>query len=217
MEPINRVDPNTCLEYDSTQLNLVCGIQYILLSVTGLWNLYIVTLLLMLARSTSGSSASGLSTAGGNENYRVQPVAYTCRSLDIDFHQNAVYSDGECVLDSLTSNHFSSGEESNLKRRQSSEDFLEMQAARRRRQGASDYYHHHYDEFSDDFDDDEEAMVDEEDPLEMARQGTVHLWENEEVICHGISDAFIATISSNSSPNEELGGRASDDAVLYRD
>lgn len=169
----------------------------------------------MLARSTSGSSASGLSTAGGQDpsDYRVQPVTYTCRSLDIDFHQHhnvAVYSDGECVLDSLTSNHFSSGEESNLKRRQSSEDFLEMQAARRQRH--HDYCH--YDEFSDD-DYDEEAMVDEEDPLEMARQGTVHLWENEEVVCHGsISDAFIA-ISSNSSPTGGAG--ASDDAVLYRD
>ena len=155
----------------------------------------------MLARSTSSSS--------GQDDY-VRPVTYTCRSLDEIRHQNQ----SECVLDSLTSNHFSSGEESNLKRRQSSEDFLEMQAARNCRQ----YCRHRYDDFSsspDPYEDENEAMVDEdEDPLEMARQGTVHLWENEGqnvVICHGISDAYLRTAAS------PLGSGASDDAVLYRD
>ena len=88
----------------------------------------------MLARSTSGSSF------GAQIDDYVRPVTYTCRSLDeVHLHSGNINSSGGavilsqddcCVLDSLTSNHFSSGEESNLKRRQSSEDFLEMQAAR---------------------------------------------------------------------------------------
>ena len=63
------------------------------------------------------------------------------------------------------------------------------------------------------------GMVDEEDPLEMARQGTVHLWENEGhndiIICHGMSDDhFFRNVTS--SPVATASG-ASDDAVLYHD
>ncbi len=101
-----------------------------ILGLNGLWNLHIVTLLLMLARSTNNSGQS-------DTDYSVRPVTYTCRSLDQVHLQDVaggapgqlLLSGDECVLDSLTSNHFSSGE-SKMLRRQSSEDFLEMQAAR---------------------------------------------------------------------------------------
>ena len=167
----------------------------------GLWNLHIITLLLMLARSTSGSSF------GAQIDDYVRPVTYTCRSLDEVHlqHSGNINSSGGgvilsqddcCVLDSLNSNHFSSGEESNMKmRRQSSEDFLEMQAARYSHAAATaaqghpsirtqcnrgQYCRHRYEDFSsspdyEDYEDEydeHEAMVDEvEDPLEMARQG----------------------------------------------
>ena len=90
-----------------------------------MWNLHVVTLLIMLARNTkSGGSL--------HEDY-VRPVTYTCRSLDNDLIQDA----DEEMLDSLT--HFSDRPESNLKRRQSSEDFLEMQAAREYQQYCLDH------------------------------------------------------------------------------
>ena len=102
---------------------------------SGMWNLHVITLLIMLARNTkSGGSLQ--------EDY-VRPVTYTCRSLD-----HEIDNDDE-VLDSL--NHFSrpdSGAGSQLKRRQSSEDFLEMQAAREYQQYCLDHpdlmYHHHH-------------------------------------------------------------------------
>ena len=177
-----------------------------------MWNLHVMTLLIMLARNTkSGGSFQ--------EDY-VRPVTYTCRSLDNDLETE---DNNDNVLDSLT--HFSDHEgqqgqggqnqqrpDSNLKRRQSSEDFLEMQAAREFQQYCmehhpdlmynprydqvhshqyhfdDDHHHHHhhdshvmrYDENSSRYDDfssspdpfEEEAMVDDEDPLEIARQGT---------------------------------------------
>jgi len=227
-----------------------------ILGLNGLWNLHIITLLLMLARSTIGSG-----NFNGHIDDYVRPVTYTCRSLDeVRLHSANTNSSGGavilsqddcCVLDSLTSNHFSSGEESNLKRRQSSEDFLEMQAARhsnavsaavaaRRAQSQCNrghYCQHRYEDFSsspdpyEDYDEDyeHEAMVDEvEDPLEMARQGTVHLWEHEGsdniAICHGISsDAFLrgrttgtSSEAATASPIMAASG-TSDDAVLYHD
>jgi hypothetical protein len=186
---------------------------------SGLWNLHIVTLLVMLSRST----------ASGHDDY-VRPVTYTCRSLSDNGGGHVVLEDeDECVLDSATSNNFSDcPPDSHLKRRQSSEDFLEMQAARQADQQCRRYCQHQYDDFSsspDPFDDeyDEEAGVDddeeeeeeeEEDPLETARQETVHLWEedNNVVICHhghggseGGCDTFMTTTAS----------AGSDDAVLY--
>ena len=109
---------------------------YLIFSIfSGMWNLHVITLLIMLARNTkSGGSLQ--------EDY-VRPVTYTCRSLD-----HEIDNDDE-VLDSL--NHFSrpdSGAGSQLKRRQSSEDFLEMQAAREYQQYCLDHpdlmYHHHH-------------------------------------------------------------------------
>jgi len=222
-----------------------------ILGMNGLWNLHIITLLLMLARSTSGSSF------GAQIDDYVRPVTYTCRSLDEVHlqHSGNINSSGGgvilsqddcCVLDSLNSNHFSSGEESNMKmRRQSSEDFLEMQAARYSHAAATaaqghpsirtqcnrgQYCRHRYEDFSsspdyEDYEDEydeHEAMVDEvEDPLEMARQGTVHLWENEGsnnvAICQSnISDAFLRPGTSSVSPVMVAAG-TSDDTVLYRD
>ena len=214
----------------------------------------------MLARSTSGNSL------GAQIDDYVRPVTYTCRSLDeVHFHGghrqissdlndssrgNVIASDDCCVLDSLNSNHFSSGEESNMKlRRQSSEDFLEMQAARQNavsgQRGVTQcnrgqYCQHRYEDFSsspdpyDDYDEDvyeHEAMVDEiGDPLEMARQGTVHLWEDEDhhnsiAICHGgaisSDQAFLRTATSSeaaTTASPEMGASGiSDDAVLYCD
>ena len=178
-----------------------------------MWNLHVMTLLIMLARNTkSGGSFQ--------EDY-VRPVTYTCRSLDNDL-ETEEDDNNDNVLDSLT--HFSDHHEgqgggqgqqqrpdSNLKRRQSSEDFLEMQAAREFQQYCMEHpdlmyndhsrydqvHHHHshqyhfddhhvhdshvtrYDESSSRYDDfssspdpfEEEAMVDDEDPLEIARQG----------------------------------------------
>ena len=183
----------------------------------GMWNLHVMTLLIMLARNTkSGGSFQ--------EDY-VRPVTYTCRSLDDDNDHETEEdnNDNNVLLDSLT--HYSSDHQgqqgqrpdSNLKRRQSSEDFLEMQAAREFQQYCMehpdlmynqhprydhDHYsqhqyhfddhhvHHHqhdshvtnryhdegnssrYDDFSSSPDPfEEEAMVDDEDPLEIARQG----------------------------------------------
>ena len=180
-----------------------------------MWNLHVMTLLIMLARNTkSGGSFQ--------EDY-VRPVTYTCRSLDDDNDHETEEdnNDNNVLLYSLT--HYSSDHQgqqgqrpdSNLKRRQSSEDFLEMQAAREFQQYCMehpdlmynqhprydhDHYsqhqyhfddhhvHHHdshvtnrfhdegnssrYDDFSSSPDPfEEEAMVDDEDPLEIARQG----------------------------------------------
>ena len=116
----------------------------------------------------------------------------------------------------MTSNHFSSGGESNLKRRQSSEDFLEMQAARENQYHIQHCHHFVQDQDCSSTPDpfEEEAMVDDYDPLEMARQGTVHIWEND-VICHGLSDDFLR-IAGNMSPAESPNLGTSDDAVLYQ-
>ena len=63
----------------------------------------------------------------------------------------------------------------------------------------------------------------------MARQGTVHLWEDEDhnsiAICHGgaiSSDAFLRTATSSeaattASPEMMATSGISDDAVLYCD
>ena len=142
----------------------------------------------------------------------------------------------ECVLDSLTSNHFSSDGSSNLKRRQSSEDFLELERAREYcrhhcgpRGGGGQYYNgHRYEDFSASSPDYEygeeaaegnEAMVDEDDPLEMARQGTVHLWENSgssiRAFCNFSDDAFIHSNSHSAAAMAFTATSESDDAVLY--
>ena len=208
--------------------------------IAGLWNLYIVALLLMLSRSTNKDS---------NEDY-VMPVTYYSSQEENESSHHRLNGNGgaaspnECVLDSLTSNHFSSDGSSNLKmRRQSSEDFLELERAReycRHHCGSSRQYynngHHRYEDFSASSPDYEyegevaeegnEAMVDEDDPLEMARQGTVHLWEqNSEVgssspsraFCNFSDDAFINS-NSHSAANAFVAFTAtseSDDAVLY--
>ena len=119
---------------------------------------------------------------------------------------------------------------SNLKRRQSSEDFLEMQAARdycrhycNSSRNGQYYSSHRYEDFSassPDYEYEEEgneAMVDEEDPLEMARQGTVHLWEHSDSqrLAY-LSDAYIHSASSaNAVAFSAVGTSESDDAVLY--
>ena len=179
-----------------------------------------------VSHGSNGAIVGGVS--GGD--YIRPPISYTCHSLD-DFRlQQVVCSEvpnqhHECVLDSLTSNHFSSGGESNLKRRQSSEDFLEMHAARNYQMIQEAQYCHHFctqNDFSaSEAEDGVEAMVDEDDPLEIARQGTVHIWENVEaveqnaVICHGLSDDFLRTVSPSSGPLLESLG-TSDDPVLYQ-
>ena len=194
----------------------------------------------MLSRSTNKDS---------NEDY-VMPVTYYSSQEENESSHHRLNGNGgaaspnECVLDSLTSNHFSSDGSSNLKmRRQSSEDFLELERAReycRHHCGSSRQYynngHHRYEDFSASSPDYEyegevaeegnEAMVDEDDPLEMARQGTVHLWEqNSEVgssspsraFCNFSDDAFINS-NSHSAATAFVAFTAtseSDDAVLY--
>ena len=178
----------------------------------------------MLSRSTTTS----------NEDYVMPVTYYSSHEENESARLNGAASPNECVLDSLTSNHFSSDGSSNLKRRQSSEDFLELERAReycRHHCGTRGQYYngHRYEDFSassPDYEYEEEgaegneAMVDEDDPLEMARQGTVHLWENSDsstrAFCNFSDDAYI---NSNSHSAAAMAFTAttseSDDAVLY--
>lgn len=157
----------------------------------------------MLARSTESRAP---------DEYYVRPISYN-ENIPKGPNIEGLEDSDECVLESLTSNHYHQEMPTqNLRRRQSSEDFLDMRAAREA-DTAVKYCRHnivHNDiccepEFSsspDPYEDeDAEALVDE-DPLEVAKQESIHLWENDFGTSRATSDSLrVASASGSSTEN----------------